>query len=98
MRMLLIMAAAMLSLAGCTLSNQTQSALEKGCDAARTGYSAFTIASEGKLVPAKTAAKVDAAFKGVRVICDNQPKDVNQAVLTVTAAAVVFADAYRSIR
>jgi hypothetical protein len=56
------------------------------------------IAVEGKLVPPKTRAKVDAAFKSMRVVCHNLPKNVEQAVLPATAAVVVLAEAWRAIR
>lgn len=82
-------------LAGCT--PETQSQLAKGCDAARTAYSAYTIAAEGELVPANLQGKVNAAWKGVRIVCENPPTDNRQAVLTVTAATVVFINAWKAV-
>lgn len=96
MRMLLLFAAASLMLAGCTPN--MQNALDKACSTASTAYSAYTIAAEGKLVPDRIAVRVDAAWKGVRVVCENKPATTEQAVLTVTAAVVVFTNAYREVK
>lgn len=82
-------------LAACTPEQQSQ--LEKGCKAATTAYSAYTIAAEGELIPAETAAKIDSAWKAVRIVCDNPPTDAHQAVLTVTAATVVFIRAWKDV-
>lgn len=93
MRMLLLAAAASLTLAGCLSTPFTSSQLayfQKTCAAGRTAYTVFSTLKDTGKFSARTIQIVDGTWAGVNGLCVNPPADISTAAVQVAAALVVI--------
>ncbi|CAM5577819.1 hypothetical protein MAUB1S_09724 [Mycolicibacterium aubagnense] len=90
MRVLLLVAAAMLALAGCqttSIDNAIQKNLPQVCSAATTAHAAFIAASAAGTISERTVRKESAAWSALQSICANPAGQTTSTILVAAAAA-----------
>lgn len=92
MKLLAIMAAASLALAGCNTREDLDAAIQKNigqiCAAAAQTHAVYLAAAP--LIPEKQQVRVDRTFATVEAVCAN-PASANTVTLTAAAAAHIAA-------
>lgn len=105
MKKIAIACIAALALSSCTTTGASkvdlaiQKNLPKACDALNVSYIAFSaVAAAGSLKPA-TIDKVNAAFAGVQIVCDDPAKaTVATALIKVLQASIVVTAALKEAK
>lgn len=99
MKTVALIVAACLALSACQttkLDDAVSKSLPKACAALDTVYVAFAAAAAAEAVSARTVRKVEAAYAGVAIVCDDPASaTATDALVRVIAASAVVAAALK---
>lgn len=102
MKSVALIVAACLALSACQTTDLDQAvsrSLPKACAALDSAFVAFTAVAAAGTIKARTVAKVNAAFAGVAVVCEDPANaTAADALVRVIAASAIVAAALKEAR